>query len=172
MNEFNISVATVSDEIVLAGIFLDHITSHPEYISHGEMQMGVGTGRLENGKMVAEVSPFARNIWLKYIHGNIECPDSVVYKAVTSDGNTAGFCVATITEDGTEPFGMLCDLLVSRECRQKGIGTALFNKALEWFGSRGVADVYLESGLNNHAAHEYFMRRGFCKVSEIYKLMK
>ncbi len=172
MNEYVISIATASDETALAEIFLNHITSHPEYISHGEMQMGVGIGRLEDGKMVAEVSPYARNIWLKYIRANMNDCDSSVYKAVAPDGEIVGFCVITIMNDGAEPFGMLCDLLVGGECRQKGIGTALFNKALEWFRSKGIADVYLESGLNNHAAHEYFMRRGFCKVSEIYKLMR
>ena len=35
----------------------------------------------------------------------------------------------------------------------------------------GIKDVYLESGLENHKAHEYFKSRGFVKVSEIYKLM-
>jgi ribosomal protein S18 acetylase RimI-like enzyme len=62
-------------------------------------------------------------------------------------------------------------VLVKETCRRGGVGTALLQAALGWFKERGIKDVYLESGLNNHAAHEYFMRRGFVKVSEIYKLM-
>ena len=49
--------------------------------------------------------------------------------------------------------------------------TALMENAIAWLHSMGVTEVYLESGLHNHAAHEYFMRRGFRKVSEIYKLI-
>lgn len=171
MERTEIIEASVQDCRVLCDIFMNHITSHPEYISHGEMQMGVGKGHVENGKMVAEVTSSAREIWLRYIHANIVGENSVVYKIADSDGKVTGFCVAVIMEDGAEPFGMVSDLLVSGDSRRKGAGTALLNKALDWLKSRGVTDVYLESGLNNHAAHEYFMRRGFRKVSEIYKLM-
>ena len=54
--------------------------------------------------------------------------------------------------------------------RTGGIGTALLDAAISWLRSKGIKDIYLESGQNNHSAHEYFIRRGFRKVSEIYKL--
>ena len=96
---------------------------------------------------------------------------TVVYKAVR-DGDIVGFCVTEITDDGADPFGMICDVLVKEECRIGGIGTELINRALEWLRQAGIKDVYLESGLHNHSAHEYFIRRGFKKVSEIYKLIE
>jgi ribosomal protein S18 acetylase RimI-like enzyme len=96
--------------------------------------------------------------------------DAAVFKAVSADGVIIGFCVAEIQEDGADPFGMVCDVLVDEARRCGGVGTALLEAALGWFKEKGIVDVYLESGLNNHAAHEYFMRRGFVKVSEIYKL--
>ena len=171
MEEFEIIRATVEDEQTLCKMFLKHITAHPEYISHGEIQMGVGEGEFEDGVLVARPSARAKECWMRYIHADMTADDAAVFKAVTPDGEIIGFTVAEIQEDGADPFGMVCDVLVDESLRCSGVGTALLQAALGWFKEMGIVDVYLESGLNNHAAHEYFMRRGFAKVSEIYKLM-
>ena len=171
MAEFKIIRATVEDEQTLCEMFLKHITAHPEYISHGEIQMGVGEGEFEDGVLVARPSARARECWMRYIHGDMTADDAAVFKAVSTAGDIIGFTVAEIQEDGADPFGMVCDVLVDESLRCGGVGTALLQTALGWFKEMGIKDIYLESGLNNHAAHEYFMRRGFVKVSEIYKLV-
>ena len=171
MAEFKIIRATVEDEQTLCEMFLKHITAHPEYISHGEIQMGVGEGEFEDGVLVARPSARARECWMRYIHGDMTADDAAVFKAVSTTGDIIGFTVAEIQEDGADPFGMVCDVLVDESLRCGGVGTALLQTALGWFKEMGIKDIYLESGLNNHAAHEYFMRRGFVKVSEIYKLV-
>ena len=171
MAEFKIIRATVEDEQTLCEMFLKHITAHPEYISHGEIQMGVGEGEFEEGVLVARPSARAKECWMRYIHGDMTADDAAVFKAVSTTGDIIGFTVAEIQEDGAEPFGMVCDVLVDESLRCGGVGTALLQTALGWFKEMGIKDIYLESGLNNHAAHEYFMRRGFVKVSEIYKLV-
>lgn len=171
MAGYKLIKASIEDAALLCDTFIDHITAHKEYISHGEIQMGVGVGHFEDGEFVTAPAPLAREAWMKYITGNInDSEGAAVYKAVSEDGNLLGFCVAEIMEDGAEPFGMICDLLVKEDCRCGGVGTALMENALEWLRSKGVKDVYLESGMHNHSAHEYFIRRGFRKVSEIYKL--
>lgn len=171
MAEFKIIRATVEDEQTLCEMFLKHITAHPEYISHGEIQMGVGEGEFEDGVLVARPSARAKECWMRYIHGDMTADDAAVFKAVSTTGDIIGFTVAEIQEDGADPFGMVCDVLVDESLRCGGVGTALLQTALGWFREMGIKDIYLESGLNNHAAHEYFMRRGFVKVSEIYKLV-
>ena len=172
MADFNIYKADYADASVLCDIFLDHISAHSEYISHGEIQMGVGVGHFEDGAFVTDVAPGAREAWMKYITGNLaDAEGAAVYKAVDADGRILGFCVTEIMEDGADPFAMVCDVLVKEECRTKGVGTALLESAIEWLHSKGIYEIYLESSLRNHAAHEYFMRRGFRKVSEIYKLV-
>ena len=172
MAEFKLVKASMNDAEILCDAFLAHITSHKEYISHGEIQMGVGVGHFENGTFVTDVAPDARTAWMKYIKGNISDEEgAAVYKAIDAEGNLLGFCVTEIMEDGADPFGMICDLLVKEDCRCGGVGTALMENALAWLRSKGVTEVYLESGMHNHSAHEYFIRRGFRKVSEIYKLM-
>lgn len=171
MAEFKIIRATVEDEQTLCEMFLKHITAHSEYISHGEIQMGVGEGEFEDGVLVARPSSRARECWMRYIHADMTADDAAVFKAVSTTGDIIGFTVAEIQEDGAEPFGMVCDVLVDESLRCGGVGTALLQASLGWFREMGIKDIYLESGLNNHAAHEYFMRRGFVKVSEIYKLV-
>ena len=171
MADFKIMRAVVEDEQVLCEIFLKHINAHPEYISHGEIQMGVGEGYFDDGDFVTMPSPRDKEYWMKYIHADMTADDAAVFKAVLEDGRIIGFTVAEIHEDGAAPFGMVCDVLVDESKRCGGVGSALLSTALAWFKEKGVIDVYLESGLNNHAAHEYFMRRGFVKVSEIYKLV-
>ena len=42
MNEIHIKPATVSDKEALADLFYAHLSENVEYISHGEMQMGIG----------------------------------------------------------------------------------------------------------------------------------
>ena len=169
--DLQIYKAGVEDEKTLCEIFFEHIEKHNEYISHGEIQMGVGQGHFEDGRLIAEPSPRAKECWMKYIHADITADDAAVFKAVMPGGEIVGFTVAEIQEDGADPFGMLCDVLVDETRRCGGVGSALLSTALGWFKEKGIKDIYLESGLNNHAAHEYFMRRGFVKVSEIYKLM-
>lgn len=166
-----IKEASAADAQMLADLFISYIDVHREYISHGEIQMGVGEGKIEDGVLVAAPARLARAKWMKYIDAHIADKEtSNVWKALDIDGALAGFCVADIQEDGDEPFGMVCDVLVKEEFRGAGVGGSLLQTAIDWLRSKGVKDIYLESGKNNHAAHRFFENRGFCHVSEIYKL--
>ena len=166
-----IQVALREDAEALADIFFSHLNASPSYISHGEMQMGVGTGRFIGGVLKTEVAPDGREKWMKYILTHIEDESfAEVWKAVDSQGKIVGFCVADIEEDGDEPFGMVCDVLVSPTFRGGGAGGALLNTAISWLRGRGIKDIYLESGKDNHAAHKFFEKRGFHHISEIFKL--
>lgn len=165
-----IRLAKREDAQALADIFMGHITAHTEYISHGEIQMGVGEGVIEDGVLVARPAAGGREKWLKYIHAHIQTP-SLAGVWVVEDGNEiVGFTVADIEEDGDVPFGMVCDVLVKESYRGHGAGATLLQTAIDWLRSRGIKDIYLESGKNNHAAHRFFEKRGFSHVSEIYKL--
>jgi len=166
-----IETAHVQDAQALADIFFGHLAAHPEYISHGEMQMGVGEGVIRDGILVARTAPDGREKWMNYIHLHLE-NDALakVWKVVSDQGEIMGFAVADIEEDGDAPYGMVCDVLVKEECRGCGAGDALLQTAIAWLRERGVNGIYLESGKNNHAAHRFFEKRGFTHISEIYKL--
>ena len=162
--------ATRKDKDALADLFIGHLSTHPEYISHGEIQMGVGIGKVQDGAFVTALAPDARDKWLKYIREHLEQPAfGCVWKALDEDGALVGFAVADIEEDGDAPFGVVCDVMVKEEYRGRGAGSQLLDAAIEWLWKQGVQDIYLESGKDNHSAHRFFEKRGFTHVSEIYK---
>lgn len=168
MNEIHIKPATVSDKEALADLFYAHLSENVEYISHGEMQMGIGHLVFNGKEYVPQLDADTRHLWLTYIEEHMTAEGMAVYKAEDSTGALLGFCVMETDSDGGAPFGVLCDILVNDEARGQGVGSRLFSAAEDWFKSRNLKDVYLESGKNNHNAHNFFIRRGFMKVSEVY----
>lgn len=168
MNEIHIKPATVSDKEALADLFYAHLSETVEYISHGEMQMGIGHLVFNGKEYVPQLDADTRHLWLTYIEEHMTAEGMAVYKAEDSTGALLGFCVMETDSDGGAPFGVLCDILVNAEARGHGVGGRLFSAAEDWFKSRNLKDVYLESGKNNHNAHNFFIRRGFMKVSEVY----
>ncbi len=168
MNEIHIKPATVSDKEALADLFYAHLSENVEYISHGEMQMGIGHLVFNGEEYVPQLDADTRHLWLTYIEEHMTAEGMAVYKAEDSTGALLGFCVMETDSDGGAPFGVLCDILVNAEARGQGVGSRLFSAAEDWFKSRNLKDVYLESGKNNHNAHNFFITRGFMKVSEVY----
>lgn len=168
MNEIHIKPATASDKEALADLFYAHLSENVEYISHGEMQMGIGHLVFNGKEYVPQLDADTRHLWLTYIEEHMTAEGMTVYKAEDSTGALLGFCVLETDSDGGAPFGVLCDILVNAEARGHGVGGRLFSAAEDWFKSRNLKDVYLESGKNNHNAHNFFIRRGFMKVSEVY----
>lgn len=159
-----------NDLKVLSDMFWAHISSDPDYISHGEMQMGVGVAAVEDGKLSGRPAPDGKAMWDKYIMSKFRSEDAAVMK-FECDGKIAGFCVAEIMEDGAEPFGMVCDVLVDKNHRGQGAGGILLDAAVSWLRSKGVSGIYLESGKNNASAHEFFEKRGFRHISDIFRLL-
>lgn len=177
--------ATLNDINELAELFWNNIEVAPEYISHGEIQMGVATAP-------GILAPDGIQVWKEYIREKIEGEDvktaepcavekckcntaAVEYPTAVfvhrNSGKIDAFCVLEITDDGNKPFGTICDMLVLPHLRGEGMGKKLLAQAKEWFAANGVTDIYLESGLNNHSAHEFFRKQGFREISHIFKLM-
>ena len=155
--------ASEADIQILTDIFWDNLKSQPQYISHGEIQMGVGSA-------LNTPAPNGRSMWEKYIREKISSDDSRVFICRDgADGDINGFTVISIEEDGADPFGVICDLLVLPFARHLGVGQALLDAGMNWLSSRGITDFYLESGKENHPAHAFFEKRGFEMVSHIYR---
>lgn len=96
--------AELQDLEVLKDMFWTHISGHTEYISHGELQMGVGVARNDGGELVTGPSASGKEYWMKYISGKFSSPDAEIFVS-EDDGRVSGFCVTEITEDGAAPFG-------------------------------------------------------------------
>ena len=67
MNEIHIKPATVSDKEALADLFYAHLSENVEYISHGEMQMGIGHLVFNGKEYVPQLDADTRHLWLTYI---------------------------------------------------------------------------------------------------------
>ena len=59
MTEITITPASAADVQALADLFVGHISAHPEYISHGEIQMGVGEGTVQDDRFIVCPAPDA-----------------------------------------------------------------------------------------------------------------
>ena len=167
-----IKPASTADTQALADLFIGHITAHPEYISHGELQMGVGEEFVRDGCFITRPAPDAREKWIRSLLSQMN-DDSVshVWKAVDAEGSIMGFCVADIIDNEDYAFGMVGDVLVHPQSRGSGLGNTLLQTAISWLRSKGMQDIYLESGKDNHNAHRFFEKRGFVHVSEIYEYL-
>jgi len=159
--KLNLRRAEISDADNLTQLFIGNLKQQPGYISHGEMQMGVGT---IDGKVTSDAS----ELWKKYIVKKMENEEESNVFVYEDGGKIIGFTVVEINDDGNDSFGVICDLYILPENRTKGLGSTLFDKGISWLKDKGMTEFYLESGKSNHEAHNFFEKRGFTKVSHIY----
>lgn len=145
----------------LAKFFIDIISQHKEYISHGELQMGIA-------KSETEISDNAKELWLAYLDRQSENEAIEICLAIES-GEIVGFAIGGTEDDGDKPYGVIYDVSVKVSMRGQGVGRLLMDRVLTFIKSSGVTNCYLESGLNNHSAHHFFERYGFEAVSKIFK---
>ena len=91
----SITPATAADAEALADLFIGHITAHPEYISHGEVQMGIGEVSVQDGSFIAHPTPDAREKWIKVFLEMLSNDALVgIWKAVDDKGTLMGFCIS------------------------------------------------------------------------------
>ena len=150
------------DKEALCRFFARLIDGHKEYISHGELQMGIAT---DTGVLADDF----REKWSRYLDAQLSRESNRLLIA-ENDGTLVGFVLFGVTDDGDAPFGVIFDLGVEPACRGQRLGQQLMGRALEWFRGQGVKDCYLESGINNHSAHEFFEHHGFRAVSSVFRL--
>lgn len=138
------------DRQKLCDLFAELIENHKEYISHGELQMGIATDR-------GELAPDFRNAWLRYLDRQTADPETEIMLA-EQDGTPTGFVIYGINRDGAAPYGMIYDVGLLPRHRSRGTGSLLVRTALDALREKGVADCYLESGVDNHSAHRFFRK--------------
>lgn len=153
---------TPADRIRLCDFFSFIVENHKDYISHGELQMGVASDP-------GQLTPDYKDHWLRYLDRQTGNPDNSLLICEEKEKIT-GFVLFGIANDGAQPYGLIFDLSVSPERRGQHIGLQLLQEALGHFRERGIKDCYLESGVNNHSAHHFFRKHGFNQVSDIFRL--
>jgi GNAT superfamily N-acetyltransferase len=153
--------ALMADAGAITALFWEHLESNPEYISHGEMQMGAALAP-------GVPAPDGRRIWQNYLEGCIASEEGLVLAAYNSAG-IVGFAILTVGEDEGRRFGVLNDILIRRDHRGWGFGSELLAACFGWLRGLKIESCYLESGRGNHAAHAFFERHGFSLISHTFR---
>jgi len=79
------------------------------------------------------------------------------------DGEIVGFLLLVIVYDLVEgaPVGYVQDLYVKADCRSRGFGTALLEKAVENARARGAVELHVGVHPENESAIRFYKRKGF-----------
>lgn len=149
------------DYTKVVNLFCNNIKNHKEYISHGEIQMGVANDSYD-------LSEDFRETWRNYLIYHVS-KDSHIF-VFEEDDKILGFIISEISSDLDHSFGVICDILIQKDARCKGIGTLLINNALDFFKENNIDQIFIESGLNNKLAHNFFENIGFKCVSKVFML--
>ena len=91
-------------------------------------------------------------------------PDSVSYRAVTSDGMMVGFIVGIVEPDAT---GHITTLGVAPEHRRRGVAQRMLHKVEDGFRRRRVRIARLEVRSVNTGAQELYVKLGFAVTQRL-----
>jgi len=153
------------DAIGLSRLFASNLT--PSYISHAELQ---GPRALDRSTW----SPDIVNILEADLVSRIDQPldaapgdkTKLLAFAKAAGGHVA---LALVSFCRTSPIAYteIEDLLVISGARGRGIGHALMRWIAEQSKQRSITRLFLESGISNTRAHEFFEELGFHQVSMV-----
>jgi GNAT superfamily N-acetyltransferase len=150
----------------LGQFFADNVTT--EYISHSELQ---GERALDVGRW----RPDLAGIFRDEISGRVKSGKGLTSRTVDSfpileareNNRIVGLAMVSFFSTAPIPYGMVEDVVVDKSLRARGIGKAI----LDWIAdeARKVScyRLFLESGFDNHHAHDFFHREGFVEISVV-----
>jgi GNAT superfamily N-acetyltransferase len=142
----------------LAEFFARNVTQ--SYISHSELQFGraVATDKWTDD-LVAQLRT--------EIAERVPCAPGAATRVASaySGGELIGIAYVTFNTSVLIPFIVLEDIVVDRSKRGSGIGQAIVEWIFAQARKEGIRRAFLESGKDNHDAHQFFERNGFQQVS-------
>jgi GNAT superfamily N-acetyltransferase len=146
----------------LADFFAANVGS--DYISHAELQGGRALSPTEWRPDLREV--LQAEIEPRLVAG-VPGPDSKPIAIAEQDGALAALVYVTFAGGAPVPFAIVEDLIVAPAMRGQGVGKAV----LDWIAvearAQGIRRLFLESGITNRRAHDFFEREGFRSVSMV-----
>jgi GNAT superfamily N-acetyltransferase len=78
-----------------------------------------------------------------------------------------GIVVIGINLEAINPYVVIEDLVVDRKKRGSGYGKEILNWVELQAGKMKAVDLFLESGITNEDAHNFFEKNGFEVVSKV-----
>lgn len=148
-----------------AEVFCDNLTE--SYISHSELQ---SYRALAPGAW----SPDIREIIAEDIRLRIKATDipaagqcTQLAAALEENERIIGVFLVTFSHNSAVPFCVLEDIVIEKASRGKGYGSAFLHWITSECQQRGIYRLFLESGIENHRAHDLFHKAGFRSISVV-----
>jgi len=153
--------------LATAGQIADFFCAYadPDYISHSELQ---GGRALAPGVW----NPDLRNIIFDQANAILKeqsdksCTAKIY--CVFGGGHLLGVAFLSFSSHfNNKRFAILEDIIISPEARGLRIGKRFLDFITETLKANGIHRIFLESGITNHQAHDFFEREGFQQTSVV-----
>ena len=148
----------------LVDFFITHKTD--SYISHGEMMSGRA---LDSHHWNPDLELILTEQLITDFNSDGSSKLNILV-AENEDGEIVGMLVFNVINSPFKKYAILEDMLLDQSVRGQSLGSKLLEKAIEESKGWNISFILLESGINNHGAHNFFSKYGFKKVSESYIL--
>ena len=146
-----------SDAAALARFMADCLD--PSYISHGEIQCG----RAKDEHTFADdlVAVLEREL------GSTLTSHAGRLAVAHRNDELTALAIVELAQEAAQPYAVVEDVVVSREHRGDGLGTAFLGWLETELHALGIERLFLESGIGNHSAHRFFERHGYSVCSKV-----
>ena len=105
-----------------------------------------------------------------FMRAGLARPDHVLIVAETANG-LVGYCMASVQKHSNarvvSEVGYIVDLMVTEQMRGHGVGTALFERAADWFKRKGLTRVELKVAVMNESSCKFWSKLGFQTFMEL-----
>ncbi len=148
----------------LVDFFITHKTD--AYISHGEMMSGRA---IDSHHWNPDLELILTEQLISDFNSDGNSRLNILI-AENENGEIVGMMVFNIISSLFKEYAILEDMLLDQSVRGQSLGSMLLGKAIQESKNWNISFILLESGVNNHGAHNFFSKYGFKKVSESYIL--
>jgi GNAT superfamily N-acetyltransferase len=148
----------------LANFFARNV--EPSYISHSELQGPRAVSPREWRQNLPEILRQEIEPRLSASERRTPSPSSrPILVAEERDATLVALSLVTFAGDAPVPFAVVEDLVVDPARRGQGIGKTIMEWIVAEVSARKIRRIFLESGLNNQRAHDFFEHQGFRPTS-------
>jgi GNAT superfamily N-acetyltransferase len=142
----------------------------PNYISHSELQgpRALDTDHWRPGIQHIFTRELNERIRALQKAGSVREYTQPVFAAKRA-GDFLGLGLVSFFAQAPVPYAILEDIVVAEKDRGRGVGEKMLEWAIAEAKSLGCVRMFLESGVNNHDAHEFFKGKNFSICSIVMK---
>lgn len=150
-----------SDIHSLSDFFVSHVDA--SYISYGDIVCGRARG---SEQWVPDLSEVILEELKDIASG---ASDKKRILTVHSEGDIVALGIVNLSLESHTPHAVIEDIIVHREHRGGGLGAQILEYLSNHLRELGVQTLFLESGIRNSRAHDFFGRCGFQPVSIVMR---